>query len=114
LIERRWGTSINPPKLDPDDNKHNEYEEYEDDDEVARTIPEIEDSVDANGQLLNQLPAYNKIIHSEVALQLGESIFTGKVTKRALGPDGRTAGTYDDNPMLNSIVYAKSSSLMVR
>ena len=28
-----------------------------------------------------------------------------KVTKRALGPDGRVAGSYDDNPMLNSIVY---------
>ena len=105
LIERRWGTSINPPKLDPDNNEQDKYEEYEDNDEVTRTVPEIEDSVDANGQLLNQLPAYDKIIHSEVALQLGESISTGKVTKRALGPDGRTAGTYDDNPMLNSIVY---------
>jgi hypothetical protein len=27
------------------------------------------------------------------------------VTQRALGPDGRTAGPYDDNPMLNSIIY---------
>jgi hypothetical protein len=54
---------------------------------------------------LNQLPAYDKIIHSEIALQLGENMSTGKVTQRALGPDGRTVGTYDDNPMLNSIVY---------
>jgi hypothetical protein len=102
LIERRWGTSINPPKPE---SEYDEYEEYEDDDEVARKIPEIEDSVDANGLLLNQLPAYDKILHSEVALQLGDSMSTGKVTQRALGPDGRTAGTYDDNPMLNSIVY---------
>jgi hypothetical protein len=81
LIERRWGTSINPPKHDPDDNEHNEYKEYEDDNEVARTIPDIEDSVDGNGLLLNQLPADNKIIHSEVALQLGENMSTGKVTQ---------------------------------
>jgi hypothetical protein len=105
LIERRWGTSINPPKYDPGDNEHDKYKEYEDDDEVARTISDIEDSVDVNRLLLNQLPAYDKIMHSEVALQLSENMSTGKVTQRALGPDGRTAGTYDDNPILNSIIY---------
>jgi hypothetical protein len=62
------GNIHQPPKPDPDDDEHNEYEEYEDDDEVARKVPDIEDSVDANGMLLNQLPAYDKIIHSEVAL----------------------------------------------
>jgi hypothetical protein len=77
LIERRWGTSINPRKPDPDDNEHDEYEEYEDDDEIARKVPDIEDSVDANGLLLNQLPAYDKMLHSKVALQLGESLSTG-------------------------------------
>jgi hypothetical protein len=85
LIERRWGTSINPPKPDPDNKEHNEYEEYEDDIEVTRTVPDNEDSVDGNGLILNQLPAYDKIIHSEVALQLGESTSTGKVMQRALG-----------------------------
>jgi hypothetical protein len=29
----------------------------------------------------------------------------GKVARRALGPDGRVTGTYDENPMLNSIIY---------
>jgi hypothetical protein len=82
-----------------------EYEEYEDDDEPARVIPDIEDSVDATGRLLNQQPAYDRILHSEVALQLGEEMVVGKVTRRAVGPDGTTVGTYDDNPMLNSIVY---------
>jgi hypothetical protein len=105
LIERRWGTSINPPAPNDEEDEYDEYEEYEDDDEVARTVPDIEDTVDANGQLLNQMPAYDKIINSEVALQLGEGFSTGKVTQRAIGPDGTTAGTYDDNPMLNSIVY---------
>ena len=28
-----------------------------------------------------------------------------KITKRALGPDGRVSDSYDDNPMLNLIVY---------
>ena len=29
----------------------------------------------------------------------------GKVTKRALGPDGIVAGTYDENPCLNTRIY---------
>jgi hypothetical protein len=28
-----------------------------------------------------------------------------KVTKRAIGPDGAVAGTYDDNPYLNTMIY---------
>ena len=29
----------------------------------------------------------------------------GKVKKRALNPDGQTTVSYDENPMLNSIIY---------
>jgi hypothetical protein len=68
-------------------------------------VPDIEDSVDATGKLLNQQPAYDRILHSEVSLQLGEKMTTGKVTQRAVGPDGTTAGTYDSNPYLNSMIY---------
>jgi len=104
LIARRWGTSINPPKKlnDLDDD---EFEEYEDDDESKRVVPDIEDSVDARGKLLNQEPAYDKILRSEVSLQLGEHMSVGKVIKRALGPDGIVAGTYDENPSLNTMIY---------
>ena len=111
MIERRWGTSINPPtQKDAEDAENenlddNEFEEYEDQDELRRTVPDIEDSVDANGKLLNQMPAYDKILHSEVSLQLGENMTVGKVTKRALGHGGTVAGTYDENPCLNTMIY---------
>lgn len=106
LIERRWGTSINPPKqTDAEDLDENEFEEYEDEDEPKRTVPDIEDTVDATGKLLNQQPAYDKILRSEVSLQIGENMTVGKVTKRALGPDGNVAGTYDENPCLNTMIY---------
>jgi hypothetical protein len=56
--------SINPPTLkdaeDAENLDDNEFEEYEDGDESKRTVPDIEDSVDANGKFLNQLPAYDK------------------------------------------------------
>jgi hypothetical protein len=60
LIKRRWGTSINPPIPTPtrDDSEDMMFEEYYDDDEAKRTVPDIEDTVDANGRLLDQQPAY--------------------------------------------------------
>ena len=101
LIERRWGTSISPPKPDAKP----EFENYADDDEHERVVPEIEDVVDSTGKVLDQQPAYDRIINSEVQLQLGEEFAVGKVKQRAVGPDGEVVGTYDENPMLNSIVY---------
>ncbi len=62
LIEKRWGTSINPPSTEgssDSDNGGTEFEEYEDEVEEARIVPNIEDTVDANGRLLNQMPAYD-------------------------------------------------------
>jgi hypothetical protein len=68
-------------------------------------VPEIEDTVDSNGKLLNQHPAYDQIINAEVSLQLGDSMSTGTVTRRAVGPDGTMTGSYDSNPYLNSMIY---------
>jgi len=62
LIERRWGTSINPPKqTDAGNLDDNEFEEYED--EPKRIVSDLEETVDANGKLLNQQLAYDKILH---------------------------------------------------
>jgi hypothetical protein len=105
LIERRWGRSINPMTAEPDPDELNDYDEYHDEDEDARVIPDIEDTVDANGKLLNQHRAYDQIINAEVSLQLGDNMATGKVTKRAVGPDGTVTGSYDNNPYLNSMIY---------
>eukprot|EP00957_Ditylum_brightwellii_P039272 2971009-Ditylum_brightwellii.AAC.1 len=65
----------------------------------------MEETVDANCTLIDQQPAYNKIINVEVQLHHQDYITTGKVKKRALGLNGRTAGLYHDNPMVNSTVY---------
>jgi hypothetical protein len=63
LIERRWGTSINPPK--PNDSANldnvNKFKECESKDEPKRTVPDIKDVVDTNGKLLNQQPACDKL-----------------------------------------------------
>ena len=80
LIERRWGTSTKPSNVIPPKDKDS-WEEYYDDDESPRLIPEIEDIVDANGRFLCQQPAYDKIINAEVLLQHGDSVQFAKVWK---------------------------------
>ena len=109
LIERRWGTSINPPNpISSDvskDTDDNEWEEAYDNDEDARVIPDVEDTVDSTGRLINQQPLYDRLINAEVQLQLGDQMSHGVVRRRSIGPDGRSHGEYDDNPFLNSIIY---------
>jgi hypothetical protein len=68
-------------------------------------MPDIEDTVDVNGRLLDQKPAYDTIINARVLLQQGEEYVTCKIFGRATGPDGKTYGKYDENPCLNSVMY---------
>eukprot|EP00957_Ditylum_brightwellii_P089672 6828915-Ditylum_brightwellii.AAC.1 len=89
-----------PPETTPND--LGTYDKYEEDDEIARSLPETEETFDANSTLIDHQPAYNKIINAEVQLHHQDHITTGKVMRRAIGPDGRTAGSYHDNPMLSS------------
>ena len=82
-----------------------EFKEYEDDDEIAITIPDNEDDTDANERLINQQPAYDKIINAEVKIPIGDGISLGKVKQRSLAPDGTTTGEYSEDPFMNSILY---------
>ena len=104
LIERRHGTAISPPKpVEEIDDKT--FDQYEDEEEAMRPILDMEDAVDANGTLLNQAPAYDRLINAEVALLLDKHMASGKVSKHAIGPDGRIIGKYHEDPKLNSILY---------
>ena len=38
-------------------------------------------------------------------MQVGEEWLDGKVTQRAINPNGKIEGEYDDNPVLNSHLY---------
>jgi hypothetical protein len=107
LIERRHGTSINPPKKQTqvDETDDNEFEEYSDLDEEARKIPDTEDAVDSTGKLINQQPVYDAMLNAEVRMNVGNDVLCGHVKRRAVGPDGKLIGTYDENPILNTMVY---------
>ena len=68
-------------------------------------VPDNEDVVNIHGKLLDQQPAYDKLINSEIQFQRGDTVTTGRVARRAVGPDGRTYGTYHPNPTMNTVVY---------
>ena len=105
LIERRWGSPMSTQNTN-DTNMTTDTEEHEhSDDEMEKRHIDIEDSVDSQGTLMNQLPAYDRLLNTEILVQAEEGHVSGKVTKRVFSPDGKVAGKYDDNPYLNSIMY---------
>jgi hypothetical protein len=61
--------------------------------------------VDSTGKILNQQPLYDKMISAETLLTHGDDMQVGKVIGRTLGGHGSTIGSYDDNPVLNSLIY---------
>ena len=109
LIERRMGTSINPPPTtehrDPtvDDLKNHNDLDNEMDEPVES--PDHEDILDSTGRILEQQPAFDKIINAEVMIQNGDEMAMGKVARRSLDADGRMTGTYHNNPFLITITY---------
>ena len=111
LIERRMGTSINPPPTPEDQNPATEdptnENDLEDDDEMDGPVesPDHEDILDSTGRILEQQLAFDKIINAEVIIQNGDEMAMGKVTQRSLHADGRMTGTYHDNLFLNTITY---------
>ena len=50
-------------------------------------------------------PFYDAIIHAEVLLPQGETVKSAKVKGRSKDSDGNIVGTYDNNPLLNSMLY---------
>jgi hypothetical protein len=50
----------------PEETEDNLFNEYSDGDKEARIIPDVEDTVDANGRLLEQQPMYDHIITANV------------------------------------------------
>ena len=106
LIERRHGSAINPPKPVADIKEHPEGDDIDEGtDEERGAIPDVEDIVDSTGKCFDQQPDYDKLINAEILLQLDDKVVMGKVKDRSLGNDGKVVGSYDDNPILNSIIY---------
>ena len=78
-----------------------------DDDDVAEPPPLVpdEDPVDATGQAVYEQPFTDLLLHAEVMLPQGENLTSGKVIGRSKSADGAITGSYDSNPLLNTLSY---------
>ena len=99
--------STTPSNVSPSsqDDTAESWTSYHDEHEPPQHIPETEDVVDANGRLICQQPAYDRLLNAEVQLQLGEKVQSARVLQRSVGPDGTIERSYDNNPLLNSMIY---------
>ena len=94
---------VNPMSDDPCDDW--DLEMYEDDvDGGAPSIPEA-DFVDAAGKPVLQQSFTDTLINAEVLLPHDESTALATVLRRTVDENGRMIGTYNDNPLLNTMVY---------
>ena len=55
-------------------------------------VPDISASMDAQGRLINQPPAYDMLLNAEFQIQVGEKLAPAKVMRRMVGPSGEQLG----------------------
>ena len=104
-IRQRYGDSMNLPP-DPDPNNA-DYVPYVDNDDETEPTPLLddEDPVDNQGRPISEQPLFDRLINAELTLPQGEEMRNARVLRRSKDLNGNIIGTYDDNPMLNTIVY---------
>ena len=64
-----------------------------------------EDPVEKDGTAVFEKPITDHLIHAELCLPQGEDMRLAKVKGRSKDGDGETIGIYDNNPILNTMVY---------
>jgi hypothetical protein len=95
-----------PPKKDkskPSDWSLDDFIDNDGEEVPKRSLPN--DPVDASGKAVFEQPFYDAMINAEVLLPQGEKMTSAKVKGRHKNSDGDITGTYDSNPLLNSMLY---------
>ncbi len=77
---------------------------YKDDDEVLPLIPDA-DLKDAAGKPFEVRSVADALINMEVMLPNGNSMAIAKVVRRGVDNEGCLVGTFNDNPLLNTLLY---------
>ncbi len=105
------GDSIKIPKNVPLDNNASkvfdalwDLDPYKDDDEVLPFIPDA-DLKDAAGKPFEVCSVANALINTEVMLPIGDSMAIAKVVRCGVDNEERLVGTFNDDPLLNTLLY---------
>jgi hypothetical protein len=108
FIKRRWGQVMTSPQSDTVDEYCGLDANSSEDSDSPSTL-DIEDIVDATGKTLNQQPMWDVMLQAEIELNretpIGAKRSKGVVKRRAISPTGKTTGSYDPNPKMNTMVY---------
>jgi len=91
-----------PPEEKPTDNYYGEPFGFEE--ESQHTLPEA-DFADAKGKPLIEQYMTDLLMNYEVLLPQGEGTQMAKVMKQAIGKDGKPVGSWNENPILSTLVY---------
>ena len=104
-ILKLFGDSMTvPPETPiPADLELNDIKGEDDEEEPLHLMDE--DPLDSNGRALYEKPLNDLLIHAEVLLPHGEKMHNAKVKQRTKNIEGDQIGTFDPNPLLNSILY---------
>jgi hypothetical protein len=77
-----------------------------DDDEVNKLLEPFEaDLLDAAGKPILMHSLNDVLINAEVLLDYGDPAALARVIRRAVDSDGNVIGSWDSNPILNTLVY---------
>eukprot|EP00934_Nitzschia_sp_Nitz4_P002824 Nitzschia sp. Nitz4//scaffold901_size694//338//676//NITZ4_009336-RA/size694-processed-gene-0.0-mRNA-1//-1//CDS//3329559969//2814//frame0 len=101
IIERRYGVGLTNGSQRAADTD-NDFIEYEDAIEQPRRLADFEEMVDHSGHAFNQNPTWDRLLNSEIMIP---GMPLGTVARRATDMNGKTLGTYNDNPFMNSMTY---------
>ena len=75
------------------------------DDEFPTIEPFEADLVDAAGKPIMMHSLHDALINAEVLLSKDESTAIARVVRRAVGSNGEAIGNWNENPILNTLVY---------
>jgi hypothetical protein len=99
LEEHANGDPTSVLDFDPD-----EFVPYEDEVEAPASMPQA-DMTDASGKPINQQSMTDLLINAEVLLPQGGGEQLAWVLRCTVDDDGKVIGTFNDNPILNTLVY---------
>ena len=101
-IKKKLGDSVTIVNQTP--NKPENEDENGDEQEEPPLIHE-EDPIDSTGRPVYEQPLTDMLLRAEVLLPQGEEIKSAKVIARSKDDNGNVIGSYNENPLLNSIIY---------
>ena len=110
LIGKQYGNSIISPKKTKENRRKwkkqtdGDFVEYKNNYKQSQVISEIKKELDPTSGTAAQVNSpYDTFINTEIQLQYNEIVQINK--KRTTGPDGKVTENYNNNLLLNSMIY---------